>query len=108
MRWIKYQVLQSTIGEEIVLANKKVGYSDENLAIAQEEAYNGYEIVDDSQSFEKEPLAIEFGGTEAKTAEGARKKLGVTLENLGIDMITDEQINEICGTTIYLASEVTV
>lgn len=76
MKWIKYQVVQSTNGEETVLANKKVGYSNENLAIAQREAYNGYEIVDDEQSFEKEPLAIELGGTGAKTAEQARENIG--------------------------------
>lgn len=76
MKWIQYQIFQNANGEEVVLANKKVGYNAENLAIAQKEAYDGYEIVDDEQSFEKEPLAIEFGGTGANDAEGALQKLG--------------------------------
>lgn len=76
MRWIKYQIVQSTIGEEDILINKKVGYNDENLAIAEKEAYDGYEIIDDEQSFEKEPLAIEFGGTNAKTPKKACENIG--------------------------------
>lgn len=84
MKWIKYQIVQSTIGKEDILINKKVGYSNENLAIAQREAYDGYEIIDDEQSFEKEPLAIEFGGTGAKTAEDARAKLGAAPAGFGL------------------------
>jgi hypothetical protein len=84
MKWIKYQVVQSTNGEEAVLANKKIGYSDENLAIAQKEAYDGYEIVEDTQSFEKEPLGIEFGGTGAKNAENARKNIGAAPAGYGL------------------------
>lgn len=77
MKWIKYQIVcgENENGESILL-NKKVGYSAENIAIANEEAYDGYVIVDDEQSFEKEPLAIEFGGTGAKTAAEAVQKLG--------------------------------
>ena len=88
MKWIKYQILQSAIGEQIVLANKKVGYSNENLAIAQKEAYDGYEIVDDEQSFEKEPLAIEFGGTNAKTAEEARANIGAAPSGYGLGTVS--------------------
>lgn len=84
MKWIKYQIVQSTVGEETILVNKKVGYSDENLAIAQKEAYNGYEIIDDEQSFEKEPLAIELGGTGANTAEQARQKIGAAPDGFGL------------------------
>lgn len=77
MKWIKYQIVcGKNENEEDILINKKVGYSNENLAIAQKEAYNGYEIIEDSESFEKEPLAIEFGGTGAKTAAEALQKLG--------------------------------
>ena len=56
MRWIKYQIVQTTNGEEPILINKKVGYSNENLVIAQSEAYDGYEIIEDEMVFEKEPL----------------------------------------------------
>ena len=50
MKWIKYQIVQSTVDNENVFATKKVGYSDANLAIAQGEAYNGqYEIIEDSK-----------------------------------------------------------
>ena len=48
MKWIKYQVLQSVIDGQPVLANKKVGYNEAHLVIAQNEAYNGqYSIVED-------------------------------------------------------------
>lgn len=64
MRWIKYQIVQSTVGEEDVLVNKKIGYSEANIAIAEVEAYNGqYEIVEDEKSYDDKPLAVEFGGT---------------------------------------------
>lgn len=77
MKWIKYQILQSVIDEQPILVNKKVGYNDANLAIAQTEAYNGeYTIEEDEEDFEKEPLAIELGGTGAKTVEDACKNIG--------------------------------
>ena len=80
MNWIKYQIVCGTNENgENVLLNKKVGYNAENLAIAEAEAYDGFEIVydaDGGQSFEKEPLTIELGGTGAKTSEGAVKNLG--------------------------------
>jgi hypothetical protein len=48
MKWIKYNIVQNTIGDEVILTPKKVGYSEENLAIAQSEAHDGqYEIIDD-------------------------------------------------------------
>lgn len=49
MKWIKYQIVQCTVGEDDVLVNKKVGYNEANLAIAEAEAYNGYEIIEDDQ-----------------------------------------------------------
>ena len=67
MKWIKYQIVQCTIGEETILINKKVGYTEENLAIAQTEAHNGYEIIEDEESFDKEPVLASLGirsGTE--------------------------------------------
>lgn len=77
MKWIKYQVAQCVTEGETILADKKVGYSDANLAIAQNEAYDGaYEIIEDGKNFEVEPLEVEFGGTGAKNAEEALQKLG--------------------------------
>lgn len=77
MKWICYQIVQSIIGEEKILANKKVGHNEANLAIAQAEAYNGeYTIEEDEQVFDKEPLDIEFGGTGADNATKACENLG--------------------------------
>lgn len=87
MLWIKYQVVQSTVGEEDVLVNKKIGYSEANIAIAEAEAYNGkYEVVEDGKSYNDEPLAIEFGGTGAKTVEQARKNIGAAPAGFGLGM----------------------
>ena len=53
MKWIKYQIIQSQIDDEVILTNKKVGYNEHNLAIAEAEAYNGvYEIIEDEKTFE--------------------------------------------------------
>ena len=59
MIWIKYQVLQCTVGETSILVNKKLGYSEENLLIAEKEAYNGYEIIEDGEALNKEPVTLE-------------------------------------------------
>lgn len=76
MKWIKYQVVQDTIDGEVILLTKKIEHSEANLAIANEEAYDGYEIIEDEKSFEEKPLSIELGGTGGKTAEEARRNLG--------------------------------
>lgn len=85
MKWIKYDILQNTINigtesdpiYEDVLLKKKVGYSEENLVIAVAEAYNGeYTIEEDSETFDKEPLDVELGGTGAKTGSQACENLG--------------------------------
>ena len=49
MRWIKYQIVQSENDEGFVLVDKKIGYSEENLAIAESEAYGDVTIVNDSK-----------------------------------------------------------
>lgn len=76
MKWIKYQVVQDTIDGEVILLTKKIEHSEANLAIANTEAYDGYEIIEDEKSFEEKPLSIELGGTGGKTAEEARRNLG--------------------------------
>jgi len=76
MKWIKYKIICNE-NEEILLT-KKIGYSSDNLVIAQQEAYNGqYTIENDGKQYDKEPLPIEFGGTNAKSAADARNSLGV-------------------------------
>jgi len=78
MQWIKYQVLQNIIDEEEILIEKKVGYSEANLAIAKTEAYNSeYTIEEDEESYEKEPLAVELGGTGAQSKEDVIKNLDI-------------------------------
>lgn len=60
MKWIEYKVLQCVVGETTILTNKKLGYSEDNVAIAVAEAYDGkYEIVEDGESFDKETVTIE-------------------------------------------------
>lgn len=52
MKWIKYQIVcnQSTGA----LLDKRIGYSDENIAIAEAEAYNGeYTIEEDGKTLEQ-------------------------------------------------------
>lgn len=88
MIWIKYKIVQSVIDGEPVLVNKKVGYSDKNIAIAEKEAYDGYEIVEDNESFDKKPLGIEFGGTGAKNTTDALKNLAN-----GATVITNKNIS---------------
>lgn len=57
MKWIKYQILCNE--NESILLNKKVGYSDENLAIAQAEAFdNKIEIIEDDKNFEELPAVV--------------------------------------------------
>ena len=78
MMWIKYQILQNIIDGEKILIEKKVGHNEANLAIAEAEAYDGkITFEEDEESFEKEPLSIELGGTGAKTIEDARDNLQV-------------------------------
>ena len=82
MRWIKYKIIQSVGADGEIFATKKIGYNDKNIEIAKVEAYKGeYEIVEDNEEYETEPLAVEYGGTGARTAEEARTNLGI--DNIG-------------------------
>lgn len=60
MKWIKYQIVQCVTEDGTILANKKIGYSEENLVIAQKEAYQGlYTIEEDDKTLDEGPLQIE-------------------------------------------------
>ena len=77
MRWIEYEYFCNE--SKGITFQKKVEYNEANLAIAQQEAVNGdYNITEDDEVIETQPLAIELGGTGAKTASEAREKLGIT------------------------------
>lgn len=75
-QWIKYQIVcGKNENNEDVIINKRVGYSEENLAIAQREAYNGYEIIEDEKEIWKEPIPINKGGTDATNEYWARMNI---------------------------------
>lgn len=74
MKWIVYQLLQSTIEDGTILINKKVGYSDANLVIAESEAHNGeYAIEEDENVFDKKlPASLDANGkVEARQTSSA-------------------------------------
>ena len=75
MTWIEYDyVCNESKG---IVYHKKVEYNEANLAIAQQEAVDGnYTITEDEEVIETKPLAVELGGTNAKTAEEACKNVG--------------------------------
>lgn len=93
MKWITYQIVQSTVGEEDILITKKVGYSEANLAIAEAEAYNGYTIEDDEKAFS---TTTEFPGDADMT--------GHKIKNLGEP--TDDSDAATLGKTKELISPV--
>lgn len=49
MKWIKYDVKQSDVNGKSIFVSKKVEYSEANLAIAEKEAYNDYEVIEDDK-----------------------------------------------------------
>lgn len=77
MKWIKYKYVCSKVDGQNILLEKKISYSEANIVIAKNEAYNGqYTIIEDSNTIEIEPLSFEFGGTGAKTQSDAIENLG--------------------------------
>lgn len=87
MQWIKYKIICNA--DKNILLDKKLEYTEANLAIAKSEAYNGYTIVEDETAFVNEPIDIERGGTGAASAAGARAALEITLMNLEDIVICD-------------------
>jgi hypothetical protein len=68
MKWIKYQIVCNE--EEQILIDKKIGYSEANLAIARSEAYNGeYTIEEDATTIDNDtkfPNDINMQGNRIK------------------------------------------
>lgn len=74
-KWIKYKIVCNA--DKNILLDKKLEYTDSNIVIAQNEAYEGiFTIEEDERNLEKEPLGIKFGGTGAKTGAEACKNIG--------------------------------
>lgn len=94
MKWIEYQVLCNE--NKLIFINKKIEYTEANIAIAENEAYNGqYFITEDERKIERKPLEIEFGGTGAKSANDALVKLGAVskLEFNQVSKVSERRIN---------------
>lgn len=81
MKWIRYQYVcnvlnEGTENEEVILLNKKVGYNEANLIVAQNEAYKGlYEIVEDDEEIKIEP--------PTKVVWGSYEGWGTLVDNSG-------------------------
>lgn len=98
MKWIKYKYVcgKDSNGNE-VLAKKKVGYNESNLAIAETEAYDGYTIEEDETDFSSTPTFpgdIDMAGHKIKnlglpTEDTDAISLGET-KNLIASAITDK------------------
>lgn len=99
MKWIKYQIVCNA--DKNILLNKKLEYTEANLAIAENEAYNGYTIEEDETSFKKEPLSIELGGTGATNAADALRNLGITF---GTEDLV-EGVSELATGAVYIVYE---
>ena len=98
MKWIKYKILCNE--HEEILLEKKVGYNEANLAIAESEAYEGkYTIEEDDMVHEKEPLAVEFGGTGANSPASALTNLGA----MGFmkRVTSDDDLNDLVTPGVY-------
>lgn len=91
MQWIKYQIVQSEVNEEVILVTKKIGYSEANLVIAEAEAYNGeYTIEEDTEESDVKPIAIELGGTGCKTVEEVKDLLGIVAMLNSLTSLSEE------------------
>ena len=109
MKWIKYKIVSNTINigtekEPIykdILITKKISYCEENLEIAQAEAYEGkYSIVEDDMNFEKKPIRIEDGGTNATSVEGILSNLGLPERRNPWNI--DENLAQLCSTSLLI------
>lgn len=107
MQWIKYKVV-CNVTDEVILIDKKIGYSEENLVIAEEEAYNGeYTIEDDGKDYPKVtkfPDNIDMNGfkiTNLRDGYEDKDAVNVSMLNNGLNSklskapkkLTNEDLN---------------
>lgn len=87
MTWIEYDyICNENLG---ITLHKKVEYNEANLAIAQQEAIDGnYALTEDEETAGIQPMSIELGGTNAKTAAQALANLGGAPKDTGIQLYT--------------------
>ena len=80
MKWIKYQILQSSVGGESLSIIKKIEYNETNLVIAQNEAIGGnYTIEEDSSQISSDGVLVWSGSSGPsqinKTTEEVKNKI---------------------------------
>ena len=59
MKWIKYKIVQNVIDGENIYLEKKVGYNEANLAIAETEAYNAEYTIEEDNAEEPNIVTLE-------------------------------------------------
>ena len=57
--WIKYKYICNVVDGKEILLEKRITYSEENLAIAEAEAYNGEYTIEEDAEFNFEPPTVQ-------------------------------------------------
>lgn len=100
-KWLKYQIVCNA--EKNILLDKKIEYTEANIVIAQNEAYEGvFTIEEDDKVLEKEPLSVELGGTGAKVGTEACKNIGAVQVPTGTDLTEGFIYQNPDGTTKFV------
>lgn len=100
-KWLKYQIVCNA--DKNILLDKKIEYTEANIVIAQNEAYEGvFTIEEDDKVLEKEPLSVELGGTGAKVGTEACKNIGAVQVPTGTDLTEGFIYQNPDGTTKFV------
>lgn len=96
MKWIKYEYICGTNADgSNILAKKRIGYSDANIAIARTESYNGeYTIEDDGKEYPNEaviPADTDMQGNRIKNL-GAPTQSTDAARVLDIGLVIDDEV----------------